>query len=394
MKEKVYIFFDEFGNSHLDTSKSGTFSHFVYTAVLIKESKLKQARDIRNRISKKHFQNSDIKSNRINNNPKGFRKRLTILEELKNLNFLVYSFVINKSELQGNGLQYKKIFIKYFQKLFVRKFVENYSSFEIYADELGHPEFKRSLTEFINKHALQKDLFNPDRYYKLVDDIKDEKLVQLSDFLSGCVGKIYCTSHTHPNAEDLFNKLNDRLFVEFFPFQKSYFYANLPEEHKEADKEIASIALDSVKKYLETDWRKNPNYAEEVLRHLLLNYRVAPDRLIETAELVKVVNRFDSRYNEQNLRQAIAYLRDNSVLVVSIEGRYGYKIPNKLADIYGFYNRYLNSILPMLNSILPMLNRIKKSNEILKVKSVNDINVLELDNSLIKLKELLKVIDK
>ena len=114
---------------------------------------------------------------------------------------------------------------------------------------------------------------------------------------------------------------------------------------------------------------------------------MAPDRLIETAELVEVVNRIDFKYKEQNLRQAIAHLRDNGVLVVSIEGRHGYKIPNKLADIYGFYNRYLNSIVPMLN-------RIKKSNEILKIKSVNDINVLELDDSLIKLKELLEVIDK
>ena len=41
MKEKAYIYFDEYGNSHLDTeSKNGTFSHFIYTAVVINENDL------------------------------------------------------------------------------------------------------------------------------------------------------------------------------------------------------------------------------------------------------------------------------------------------------------------------------------------------------------------
>lgn len=387
MKEKVYIYFDEFGNAHPDIEKKGSFSHFVYTAILIRESNLADARKMRELISKKYFQGSDIKSNNIKNNDKGFNKRLNILDELKSLNFLVYSFVINKSELKGDGLKYKRTFIKYFQKIFIKKLVDQYSSFEIFADELGHPEFKKSLKEFIDKYAIQRDLFNPDRYYHLVDDFKDEKLVQLADFLSGCVGKIYCISHLHPQSYTLFDKLNDRIFVDFFPFQKLYFYANLPDNHEQIDRDIAMISLGLVQKYLETDWRINPYHSEEVLKHLLLNYKVAPDRMVDTHELVSVIQQIDYKYTEQSLRLAIAHLRDKGLIIVSIQGRYGYKIPNRLDDIYGFFNRYMNSIIPMIK-------RVDSSNEILKLKSVNEINLMETDDSLRVMRNLIAALDK
>ncbi len=386
MKEKVYIYFDEFGNSHLNTDKQGAFSHYVYTAILIKESNLEKARMKREELSKQFFQKRDIKSNRISNDKNGFNKRLKVLDSLNELDFLIYSFVINKSEIDSKGLQFKKSFIKFFQKLFVKKFAQHFTSFEIFADELGHPEFKISLTKFIEENALQRDLFNPDRYYKLANDVSDEKLIQLADFLSGCIGKIYCVSHLHPDAEILFDKLHDRLHVDFFPFQKSYFFANLPENTTELDKKVASISLDLVERYFETYRKQNHHYCEEVLKHLLLYFKVSPDRLVDTRELVSVVKRIDNNYNEQSLRQAIAELRDNGVIVVSIQGRYGYKIPNKLEDIYGFFNRYLNSVIPMLR-------RVNSVNDLLKMESVNDVNVLYNESEFNTLKELVDIID-
>ena len=224
MKEKVYIYFDEFGNTHLETEREGSFSHFVYCAFMITESNLNKARVLRDKISEKYFQGSDIKSNNISNNNKGINKRINILKDLRQLDFIIYVLVINKSEIIGEGLKQKDVFIKYFQKLLISKFAQQFSSFEIFADELGHPEFKRSLTEFINKHALQKDLFNPDRSYKLVNDITEEKLVQLADFLAGCAGKIYCLSHIHERANEIFDEFNDRMLVDFFPYQKNYFF--------------------------------------------------------------------------------------------------------------------------------------------------------------------------
>lgn len=386
-KEKVYVFFDEFGNAHLNLEKEGSFSHFIYTGIVISESNLSKARSKRDEISREYFQNTDIRSRNIKNNDKGFNKRMNILGSLKELNFLVFVQVINKGELNSNGLKYKEVFYKFFQKTFIEKLTLHYSAFEIYADELGYPEFKRGLTEFIEENAFQRDLFNQDRYYKLVDDIKEEPLIQLADFLSGCVGKIYCTSHQHDKADLLYDSLKDRLYVDVFPFQKEYFSERLPENHPEKDKQIASISMRLIKNYLDSDRSDNPYHSDEVLKRLLLNFKISPNRLVDTDELVDLINRFDNKYSTQNLRQAIGYLRDKGLLIASIQGRYGYKIPNKIDDLYGFYNRYMNSVVPMLK-------RINRCNDVLKIESVNDVNILEMNPNFDVLRDLLEAINK
>lgn len=53
MNEK-HIYFVEYVNSHLDTeSKKGIFSHFIYKAVVINESDLVKAKELRTFISNK-----------------------------------------------------------------------------------------------------------------------------------------------------------------------------------------------------------------------------------------------------------------------------------------------------------------------------------------------------
>lgn len=108
--KKVYVFIDEFGNSHLDLSKSGTFSHFIYTAVAISEEDLEKANQLRDFISKKYFQSRPIKSSSIPNDEKGFKKRLEVLAEFKKLNFLIFSLVVNKSKSKSDGLSQKNHF--------------------------------------------------------------------------------------------------------------------------------------------------------------------------------------------------------------------------------------------------------------------------------------------
>ena len=71
---------------------------------------------------------------------------------------------------------------------------------------------------YINTKVIQRDLFAPDRSYILPDDRKAEPLVQLADYLSGCLGRIYCTSPSHEQSVQLFNLLHDRIFIDFFPF--------------------------------------------------------------------------------------------------------------------------------------------------------------------------------
>lgn len=83
----------------------------------------------------------------------------------------------------------------------------------------------------------------------------------------------------------------------------------------------------------------------------------------------------------------VQHLRDHGVLIASIQGKSGYKLPESVEDIAGFYNRYLNSIVPMLN-------RINICNRKLMVNSVQEVDLLQSKSVYSLLHELIKTLDK
>lgn len=170
--EKAKIFIDEFGNSHLDLSKHGTFSHFIYASVIIPESEIEKARILRKDICRKFRLGSDIKSKNLGDK-RHFQKRLNILQFLvENLDFTIDVLVIDKSKLEKDegGFRFKETFYKYFQKVLILKYNQIYNSYDIYLDKLGFDSFRKELSYFIKNKATQRDLFNPDRTFKLSDD--------------------------------------------------------------------------------------------------------------------------------------------------------------------------------------------------------------------------------
>ena len=119
IKEPALILIDEFGNTHLDLSKSGTFSHFIYTSVIIPLKNKDKAEEIRQLISKNFFFGKELKSSK--HGAKMFERRLNSLYELViNLDFTVDILVIDKAKLNGSdGLKQKQIFKKHLQKLMI-----------------------------------------------------------------------------------------------------------------------------------------------------------------------------------------------------------------------------------------------------------------------------------
>lgn len=383
--QNILLFLDEFGNNHIDLSKSGTFSHFIYTAIAFKQAEIEEFNLLQKHISKKFFHSSTIKSSNISNDSNGFKKRIEVLKELKKSNFIVYSLIVDKSKLTSDGLKYKKTFYKFFQRIFIEKFVHNYFSFQIFADKIGGTDFQSELFEYIHNKAINRDLFHQDRTYNLADDKVEQPLVQLADFLCGCVGKIYCISHQHPQFEQLFDILSDRLFIEFFPDNFETYNDNA-KVIDEKEKLISLIAVQGIIDFIE---KPNPKYQEcvEIAKYLLMIFKSNPSKLVSTKELISVCKNRFGYYNQDHLRQNIAFMRDNGLLIVSPQGKYGYKIPNTKTDIINFYHRYLSSITPMLR-------RIKKSNNLIASKTINEVNVLNETAEFNVLSELIRTVDK
>ncbi|KAA5539656.1 DUF3800 domain-containing protein [Adhaeribacter rhizoryzae] len=384
--QHLHIFVDEFGNTSQNREQAGSFSHLVLSAVLIEEAKLTQARQLRDSISQRYFQGHPIQSSQIPDDELGFQMRLAILQELRQLNFLVLSLVINKSKVTGEGLAYNEVFYKYFNRIFLKQFPQNFTAFSIHADQLAWPEFRQSLQHYINTKVIQRDLFTPDRTYRLVDDQLAEPLVQLADFIAGCLGKIYCTSHSHDKATFLFDLLHDRSFVDFFPFEKTDFAVSVPERDQEKNEWITKIAAASARQALAEHHRFSEE-AQAVLQYLYLMFRTVPDRLVEKYEIIDKQKKVFPTFSEQQLRVCIQQLRDAGVLIVSIQGKSGYKIPDRVEDIVGFYNRYLNSIVPMIH-------RLNICNRKLLVNSLQQVDLLQANSNYSILYELIKTLDK
>ncbi|WP_207432227.1 hypothetical protein [Sabulibacter ruber] len=347
--KRIYI--DEFGNTHSELTPQSSFSHFVYTTLILDEAHLEKAYQVRNLISQKYFNGQPVPSNGLPNNTKGFKKRLQVLEELVALNFDVLALVVNKKEFAGPGLKRKEVLYKFFSKLLIKQFPTVFTSFSIYANQLGQPEFQADLKSFLNTTATQRDLFNPDRYYTIVDNPAEEPLLELANFLAGCLGLIYCNSHSHPRSKELFDLLYKRLSVDFAPFEKTEFSLAHIKENKERDTTVKRLAEASAIEVLRSRRKALTPESKAVLEYLYMVHRSAPSRLVGTYEIIERVQIQYPSFNERAFRQSIQNLRDLGVIITSIQGKSGYKLPDRLDDIIGFYKRYMGSIVPMLNRV-------------------------------------------
>lgn len=379
-KAKIYI--DEFGNTHLDLSKKGTFSHFVYTSVIISEDQEEKARELRKEICHKFRLGPNIKSNNLGDK-KYFKRRLDILKYLvENLDFTIDTLIIDKSKIDNEkgGLMHKQVFYKYFQKLFVGKYNEIYDSYEIFADKIGE-EFVSELERFIMQNAIKPDLFNPDRSYELADDVKDEKLVQIADIIAGSLGKIFCSSHSSERMDEIYEILHTRLTIQYHPFQSNY-QIHTTEEDEKMNMLIKKLSGEVLEQYI-----TNANYKKDHLQIRLLDYlslhnRMSPFRLVPSYEIVDYLKNFTLQMSEERLRTIIRDLRYEGLFIISHSGKPGYKLASSYEDIIQHFNHFMRYIVPMLE-------KIKAINQKMANTSFNDVNPLEKDERFEQIKKLI-----
>ena len=396
-KDTTYIFIDEFGTEALN-NKAGNSSHFIYVAISINESEIEIAREIRNYISKKFNQNNDIHaSSSIGNNDD---KRIEILKELKKLKYRAYILVVDKKALyKDNGLKYKNIFIKFFQKIFIRKISNNIKNYSICFDKIGYKDFQISLKNFIdNKVIMTNDLFNTVNCEYRMEDDKNEKLLQIADIIANTCGKIFSDSHKSEKRIEFYDEIKSNISVIYFPevYVNNYDILDTKEDIKCND-DIIDCALFSIKNFKENV--KNDMYKDsekikvslDILDYFYTEFCINKYRIVKTYELANCINiqeRYSTNYNNYEIRKIIQFIRDEGVLIVSPLNCKGYKIPINENEIKESFNR-------IISNVEPMLKRVKIANDKISNYTSNKINILngEVENFPI-LKKLVDVIDK
>jgi hypothetical protein len=376
--KKANIYIDEFGNPHLDLSKGGTFSHFVYTSIIIDSDDVAKAKEIRKKLCNDFNLGRDMKSSNIKD--KHFAKRLNILQELiRTLDFSIDVLIIDKAKIDSEGLKIKRVFYKYFQSLFINKYNKKYESYEIWADKVGDNEFKNELANYVKK-SIQRDIFHPERTFQLADE-KDEKLIQIADFICGCVGKIFCTSHSHERARDIYNILHSRISVDYFPFGSSRII-EASEKDDAIDREIRNMNFSVIGKYFDNPKSAVNKEKARLLDYLILQSEINPNRLVPTGEILYYLNNYFPSYSHDKIRTLIRDLRYEGLFIISHSGKPGYKLANSYQDIQEHFNHFLKYVIPMLQ-------KIKILNSSISSNSLNKINPIEKDPTLLELKELL-----
>lgn len=379
--KKALILIDEYGNTHTDLSKAGTFSHFIFASVIIPFEKYEDALRVRKSISNKFFQGRNIKASNLKE-----PKKLLALQELFTLNPVIMLLVVDKEPVNSAGLNYHQSFYKYFNRLLVEHIKSSYDDFDIIIDKHGYPDFQKSLKTFIDKNLSTGDLFSPLRSFHIADDKEEQPLLQLADIAANIAGNIYCVSHRPGNYQHFFDSVRQFVTVDFFPEDNRYLISDTHNIPSSFNSEIRQIALNSARQYLENKTYKDHLAYREILDHILLNFNSDCNRLVPTYELLLVARRVATEFSEYQLRQAIAHFRDNRVLVMSLKGKQGYKMPSVPEDVFSFYNRFASHIVPMLR-------RISTANSLLRESSFNNFDFINQGDDIGILRSLLDTLE-
>lgn len=319
-------------------------SHFVYAAVLISEKEIDKARKIKREACANFLQGHKI-SSKGRAISKNFRTRLKLLKYFcDNLDFHIYTLIVDKNKLDSKGFEIKKTFIKYFQKLLFGQIQKSVSNFVIYMDSSGTDKFQIELKNFIYKKLpeLSSNLFSFENKFHLKND-DDEELIQIADLFSNSLQKIYSDSHQIDNWKEIFDIIEPKLLKpQFFPYN-SIFSEEENVDYK-VNKEIYSNVVKKIENLERVDKEKNV-----IVDYLLFVSRIFPQKLVETYELNNEISRvLGYEISAERIRLHIRNLRYEGVLVISKAGKSGYKLAVNEQDINSYFNHYLSYIIPML----------------------------------------------
>ncbi len=365
----AHIYIDENGNADLDVSKSGVPPYFIYAAVIISDSELEKARTIHQSILKANFQNSFIKSAHIGNDKSGFAKYVDSFSRLNELKHHVVALVVDKAKIsKTSGLAFKSVFIKYFQRLLSKTFLNNFQEFHIIADNTGSQEFKESLERYLaEKGGIEPTLFS-NNTFKLAEDTKGEVLIQLADLYAGALGRYYCNCTEENRAKTIHDIIKSRVSIEWYPDNCAPAIAAADSFSSSFDAGLLSLSRKTAEEYIESHPDELCN--NELLRYLLQESHIRPMRHISSKEIKAFLNGKDIEIGDPI--EKISALRDEGVVIISPIGKKGYKFPTSKQELAEFYNR-------LSCNIIPQLRRGYKLSKVLSIRGYEQYNVLNED---------------
>ncbi len=383
MENNILAFIDEYGDTCLDTTKENISSLFIIVAVIINSNQRATLEDGLQTIREDYFQGSEIKSSKIGNNDK---RRKIILERVNALDFKCYAYIIDKNKLTGKGFQYRKSFYKFAHGIVDKELFSTIPNIKIFADEIGSGDYMKNFVNYVKKTKVPT-LFDNDFIFS---NSEQTNIVQLADFIAGTLSRCYDEKKKSSRSNEFMRLLENKILsVNTWPIEYDLFAYS--DNLTEFDVNIRDVSIQKAKSFLyDNSPRRKPEHYEEqkIVIEYLLFYLLNIDskRFVSSKTLLSVLNyNRDSKIKtSRNLMQnVIAPLRGKKVLIASTKNDTGgYKLPSNIKDINNFIDTF-NS------QVAPMLSRLKICQEVLKLASIGELDILKQD----KYKTIAKIME-
>jgi hypothetical protein len=197
---------------------------------------------------------------------------------------------------------------------------------------------------------------------------KDNILIQLADFITGTIGRIY-DENKNDEHENIYLQLlgKNTASIRFYPveYKPSNFLKELDEGNR-FDRDIAVLCNNLALDYIDKNKGESKDDIDKInFLRLMLLYQKAYglDRYFSTKAFLNHLNiQRDGSMSEHYFRtRIVGRLRDAGILIASSSrgNKSGYKLPTSLSDIHDYLQHGHNQIVPMLARIKICRNQIK-----------------------------------
>lgn len=374
MSERVYAFTDEYGAFGWDIENPNTSTHFILTAVIVKEGDLDAFRAGAEEVRKRYFMNGEIKSSKIGNN---HRRRLKIWNDLRPLPFLFFTVSIDKKICMENmnprGREKKETFYKFMNNIVHKELRRAFKSVVIVADQLGSNKYMESFCLYVENHKEMPNLWGDTEFS--FQNSKYDVGVQIADFISGTLARVIDTHKMSTDCPDYFNILSSKAIrIQRYPVTYKEYILEDSAIASDYDKPIAELCFAQAAKFLAQNEDEEDEEIQEqilVLKYLLFRFMNNDKRkYISTGELkdrleIATGHRMTDRIFRTRI---IGKLRDKGIIIASSSR--GYIIPTRESELYDFVNHDASIIVPMLA-------RLKKCRDLVKMGTLNQLDLLD-----------------
>lgn len=371
--ERVYAFTDESGAFGWDLDNVDVSTHFVISAIIVKEGDIDLLREEVEKVRKRHFQTGEMKSSHIGKN---HNRRKRIVADLLTLPFSVFTIVFDKRLfINSKGLKHKPSFYKFMNNIVHKELKRAFPKLTIVADEIGGSDYMKSFCKYVEDRQDIPNLLGDAEFY--FQNSNNDLLIQLADLISGTIACEYDvhrkTVETPPYHRILEQKI---IRTEFYPRTFNNYTVENSAIAEDYDKTIAMLCWKQAADFIHLHENDDDDEMQAqiiILQYLLFRFMNNDLRdYITTKELKsQLAHTCFSDISTQTFRtRIIGKLRDSGVIISGSSAKKGYKIPAKESELFDFINHGTAIIMPMLE-------RLKKCRDLVKLGTANELDLFD-----------------